>query len=306
MKGLSSLVLLSTVNICTGFYAGLPRRAVKIGVEQQQKLYHPFGLSKSAGGLVGPSGSPPDVVGSGLPIFESPSADGRRGTAPLKASSRDEEIDEFNPKTTTTVVFGQSLFILLSIVLNFAFNLKLSSSMTSLTSPKLMSAITGGLLYTLPLGAFVLVTSLLENYVPALKKVSEATESTVLSLLGSKRRMLTSLFFACFLGAVAGLGEELLFRGCIQSSLLKVMPSAAALVATSCLFALGHAVTPLYAAISFVASLYFGWVFQATGDLMIPIVSHALYDSVAVLTTHYIVTGKTREERDALRNYLRR
>lgn len=79
------------------------------------------------------------------------------------------------------------------------------------------------------------------------------------------------------------------------------VPEIVSVVLTSVIFALGHAVTPLYALISFIASMYFGWVYLYTGDLLIPIISHSLYDMIAVVATHWFVTGKSRKERDALR-----
>ncbi|GMI45487.1 hypothetical protein TrCOL_g3003 [Triparma columacea] len=216
---------------------------------------------------------------------------------PLHSTKGSEEADEFVPSVAASVVAGQSLFIPLSLAIGAIAKLKL----ISVPASELSASVVGGLYYTLPLCAFVLVTSAMERFIPPLKKVAEATESTILALLGSKRRLLTSVIFAAALGSVAGLGEELLFRGCIQQGLGMYLPQLPSLLLTSFLFALGHAVTPLYALISFIASMYFGWVYLSTGDLLIPIISHSLYDMVAVIATHWLVTGKTREERDALR-----
>ncbi|GMH63947.1 hypothetical protein TrRE_jg1301, partial [Triparma retinervis] len=215
---------------------------------------------------------------------------------PLYSTSNNEETDEYVPSVAASVVAGQSLFIPISLAVGAVAKFNLVPVPASLSA-----SIVGGLYYTLPLCAFVLVTSAMERFIPPLKKVAEATESTILALLGSKRRLLTSVVFAAALGTVAGLGEELLFRGCIQQGLGMYLPQLPSLLITSFLFALGHAVTPLYALISFVASMYFGWVYLATGDLLIPIISHSLYDMIAVIATHWLVTGKTREERDALR-----
>ncbi|GMH87871.1 hypothetical protein TrVE_jg6829 [Triparma verrucosa] len=215
------------------------------------------------------------------------------------------EPDEYNAKNTLFLIVGQALFIPLAGLISYLvpkLSIFSAGTLTPLTSPVFGSVAVSGALYVLPLGAFVLLTSSLESKFPALRQVAMATESTILSLLGSKRRLLQSVFFGCLLGAVAGLGEELLFRGCIQSSLSLYVPPSVSLALTSALFGLGHAITPLYAAISFIASLYFGWIFNSTGDLMIPIIAHGLYDAVAVVATHYIVTGKTREERDVLRS----
>ncbi|GMI18181.1 hypothetical protein TrLO_g956 [Triparma laevis f. longispina] len=215
------------------------------------------------------------------------------------------EPDEYNAKTTSLLIVGQALFIPLAALISFIIpklHIFSATNLTPLTSPAFLDVAYKGILYTIPLGIFVLLTSSLEKKIPALKQVAMATESTILSLLGSTPRLFTSILFGCLLGAVAGLGEELLFRGCIQTSLSTYLPAPLSLSLTSLLFALGHAITPLYALISFIASLYFGWVFNSTGDLMIPIIAHGLYDAVAVVATHYIVTTKTREERDELRS----
>ena len=102
------------------------------------------------------------------------------------------------------------------------------------------------------------------------------------------------------LGAIAGLGEELLFRGVLQQSLQSYLPAPLSLVLTSALFALGHAITPTYALLSFLASCYFGVLFGKFG-LAVPILAHGLYDAAAVVATHWVVAGKTRDERDELR-----
>jgi membrane protease YdiL (CAAX protease family) len=85
------------------------------------------------------------------------------------------------------------------------------------------------------------------------------------------------------LAALAGVGEELLFRGVMQVGLAAVMPSAGALLATSLLFGLVHAATPAYAVLAFVMGLYLGTLFLIQGGLLAPITTHAFYDLVALL-----------------------
>jgi hypothetical protein len=75
------------------------------------------------------------------------------------------------------------------------------------------------------------------------------------------------------LSAAAGLGEEVLFRGLIQSWL--------GFWLTSLLFGLIHALTPAYFVLGTLFGMAFGWLALATGNLLAPICAHAVYDAVA-------------------------
>jgi len=80
------------------------------------------------------------------------------------------------------------------------------------------------------------------------------------------------------IAALAGIGEELLFRGLIQLGLSHFMDVWLAILITSLLFGLAHAITFTYFLLTFIISLYFGWLFVHTGNLFVPIAIHALYD----------------------------
>jgi uncharacterized protein len=95
---------------------------------------------------------------------------------------------------------------------------------------------------------------------------------------------------------LAGLGEELLFRGVFQAALvdwtgefLPHSPAAAmvgdwiAIVSVAILFGLLHAVNASYAVLAACMGLYLGWLWMATGNLAVPIVAHAVYDFLALL-----------------------
>jgi len=89
----------------------------------------------------------------------------------------------------------------------------------------------------------------------------------------------------------AGVGEELLFRGVMQTATTRVTGAAAAIVLTSLVFGLAHAITPLYAMLAAFISAYLGWMMVATGSLVPPIVAHAIYDWIALV---YIVRNDRR------------
>jgi membrane protease YdiL (CAAX protease family) len=95
---------------------------------------------------------------------------------------------------------------------------------------------------------------------------------------------------------LAGLGEELLFRGLLQSGFaqwtgdfLPHTPSAAlagdwmAIIIVAILFGALHAVNVAYAVLAAIMGVYLGWLYWATGNLTVPIVAHGLYDFVALL-----------------------
>ncbi|HTI50610.1 MAG TPA: type II CAAX endopeptidase family protein [Planctomycetaceae bacterium] len=77
------------------------------------------------------------------------------------------------------------------------------------------------------------------------------------------------------LAAVAGVGEELLFRGVLQPRL--------GLAGSNILFGVAHSVSPVYALLAGGIGVYLGWLFKATGNLLAPIVTHGLYDFLAFL-----------------------
>ena len=86
---------------------------------------------------------------------------------------------------------------------------------------------------------------------------------------------------------LAGLGEEMLFRGIIQEGLARWIGGAAgpwlALLFAALLFAVLHAVTPTYAVFAGLIGLYLGGLWIVTDNLLVPITIHAVYDFTALL-----------------------
>jgi membrane protease YdiL (CAAX protease family) len=85
------------------------------------------------------------------------------------------------------------------------------------------------------------------------------------------------------LAGLAGLGEELLFRGVVQAGLARLVPTSLALLSASVLFGLAHFATSTYALVAGLMGLYLGGLFLVQGSLLAPVVTHALYDLVALL-----------------------
>jgi membrane protease YdiL (CAAX protease family) len=83
---------------------------------------------------------------------------------------------------------------------------------------------------------------------------------------------------------LAGLGEELLFRGLLTMWIGQINPWAGVIVA-NVIFAVLHALTPTYALLAGAFGLYLSWlaVQPGTPNLLRPIVTHAVYDYLAFL-----------------------
>ncbi|WP_161603408.1 CPBP family intramembrane glutamic endopeptidase [Blastopirellula marina] len=86
----------------------------------------------------------------------------------------------------------------------------------------------------------------------------------------------------------AGLCEEALFRGFLQSGLTSILSesfggAATAIIAASVLFGLAHYLSPEYAAAATTMGCYFGLLFYWTEDLIAPITTHFLYDWFALV-----------------------
>jgi membrane protease YdiL (CAAX protease family) len=88
---------------------------------------------------------------------------------------------------------------------------------------------------------------------------------------------------AC-VSAVAGAGEEIFFRGFLQGGLEHAFGRWPALAIGSLVFGLAHPVTRAYVALAALLGLYLGAVWIFTGNLLVPIVAHGLYDFVALAT----------------------
>ena len=81
---------------------------------------------------------------------------------------------------------------------------------------------------------------------------------------------------------LAGLGEEALFRGVLQTSLAGTMNVWLAVCLIGALFGLVHYVSTTYAIYAGLVGVYLGVLHILTGNLLVPILIHAVYDFVAL------------------------
>jgi uncharacterized protein len=81
---------------------------------------------------------------------------------------------------------------------------------------------------------------------------------------------------------MAGIGEEVLFRGVMQAGLADRLPVWLAVGIAAVLFGVAHWLTVSYAVFATLIGVYLGILFLVTGNLLAPAVTHALYDVVAL------------------------
>jgi len=87
------------------------------------------------------------------------------------------------------------------------------------------------------------------------------------------------------LAAIAGVSEEVLFRGLIQPWIETSWGMMAGLIATNIIFGLAHAVTPLYAVLATLVGIYLSLSmdYEGSRNLFLPIIIHSLYDFLAFI-----------------------
>ncbi len=87
------------------------------------------------------------------------------------------------------------------------------------------------------------------------------------------------------LASIAGISEEILFRGIIQPWIELSWGMGVGLIASNIIFGLVHAVTPLYAILATGVGIFLGVSLDYGGErnLLTPIVIHGLYDFLAFL-----------------------
>ncbi|MCB1191924.1 MAG: CPBP family intramembrane metalloprotease [Leptospiraceae bacterium] len=127
------------------------------------------------------------------------------------------------------------------------------------------------LIFKLPLPAFTRIVAEIQEIIP---------------LLFGKLKFF-DLLFASFL---AGLGEELLFRGLMQYHITGFIGQIPSLLIVSIAFGLAHLITFGYAIIATIYGLYLGLLALYFDNLLSPIIAHTFYDFIALV--YYMYFGK--------------
>ena len=135
-----------------------------------------------------------------------------------------------------------------------------------------------GIIGTIPL--FIFFVALYQIQIDAFQQIKRTLLETLAPSM--HRYHWTDLFI---LGAIAGITEEILFRGVIQPWMESSWGMTGGLIASSIIFGLVHAVTPLYALLATMVGIYLGLAMDYGGqrNLLNPIIIHGLYDFLAFL-----------------------
>lgn len=141
------------------------------------------------------------------------------------------------------------------------------------------SGIAIGAAATLPLlGALLVVW---RGRTRGLKQLRESVRRMVRSYFGR-----LTLPEAAALSAAAGIGEELLFRGLLQSGLTELLGLQwLAVVLSAVAFGAVHWHSRLYFLYATFLGAALGLTYALTGDLVAPILCHAAYDTVALMVS---------------------
>jgi len=82
---------------------------------------------------------------------------------------------------------------------------------------------------------------------------------------------------------LAGVSEELFFRGWLQGALISKIGVLAGIVGASVIFGFAHYLSLTYVVYAGLTGIYLGVIYQASGNLYVVMAIHALYDFVALV-----------------------
>jgi membrane protease YdiL (CAAX protease family) len=175
----------------------------------------------------------------------------------------------------------------LAVAVAWTLHMPLLGQMSVANFDELVARIGAGLVATLPL--LVMFWWLVRARWAAALRLRQHVERLIDDLFPR-----ASLVQLAVVSAVAGLSEELLFRGVVQPLAARWSTPVVGLVVASIVFGMFHAVSLLYFALATLVGAYFGWLMVAVGSLVPPIVAHGLYDFLALAyLTHQIGSRTT-------------
>ena len=146
-----------------------------------------------------------------------------------------------------------------------------------------------GILASLPLLA--LFFWLLHSSLPALERIGEFLEARVRTVFEP-----WAIWQLAVISLLAGVCEEVFFRSVFQGGLARHIGTIPALVVASVIFGCFHLVTKTYAVIATLIGAYLGVLWLAAENLLAPIITHAVYDFVALV---YFLRAHVRQHRAA-------
>lgn len=138
-----------------------------------------------------------------------------------------------------------------------------------------MAAFGWGIVATIPMVLFLAITY--RSRLQSLVRIRELLHDVLGKPLSG-----CSWFDLCVVALLAGVSEELLFRGALEGW-LSGWGLIFGLIVTNILFGLCHAITPLYTIVAALLGVYLSmtlWLIDPP-NLVVPICCHSLYDLIA-------------------------
>jgi membrane protease YdiL (CAAX protease family) len=140
-----------------------------------------------------------------------------------------------------------------------------------------LQAVLWGVAATLPL--LVLFLVLLRWPIGPFRRIQRFSEEVIRPLLAP-----CSWIDLLGISLLAGLGEEVFFRGVLQEAVSRRLPVWMGVLVASVLFGLVHSITVTYAVLATLMGVYLGciWLY-ADHNLLVIVVTHALYDFIVLM-----------------------
>jgi membrane protease YdiL (CAAX protease family) len=127
----------------------------------------------------------------------------------------------------------------------------------------------------------------LNSNLHAFARHKELMESLLRPVFGNWSLLQLAIISTC-----AGISEEAFFRGAVQGTLADRVGMTFALVLASVVFGAAHLITWTYAVIAALIGLYLGLLWLWTGNLLMPMINHAVYDFAALV--YFLRTNRSR------------
>jgi membrane protease YdiL (CAAX protease family) len=121
---------------------------------------------------------------------------------------------------------------------------------------------------------------------PFIKPMKEFVDSKLKPMFES-----CSIFELLLLSIMAGFGEEIFFRWCLQGGITSTLEPnfgttyaiVVGILVASWLFGLCHWVNATYGISTMLVGLYLGWTMIFTNNWLVPAITHTLFDFVALI-----------------------
>jgi membrane protease YdiL (CAAX protease family) len=172
-------------------------------------------------------------------------------------------------------VIVEGALALVAVILAWLFSVPIREQVPSVGEP-LAWAIARGLIATVPM--LLAFWWLVHSDWPSVHELRQQVE-----LLIGQMFPATTIPQLALVAALAGTGEELLFRGVVQTIAGWWTTPIAGVIITAILFGMMHAISRLYFLLATVIGLFLGWMTWYYNDLVGPMVAHGVYDFIALV-----------------------